>query len=336
MHAAFQKVAVQSGTEDLVGHCNAVIKAFQARGHKLTLRQLYYQLVTKNLIENTPQSYKRLGKAVSTGRLTGEIDWDAIEDRVRVPKKHPEWGNLHSLVESAIYSYRLPRLKGQPTYVELWVEKDALAGVLEPITRRFHVVLMVNRGYSSQSAMYEAACRIDRACRRIEYNFTDHGEVIRPAVVLYLGDFDPSGEDMVRDIQDRLTMFLAGYVPDPAEYESKDEFELADRESPGMNSDLSDDDPVDLQVIKIGITKPQIKQYNPPPNPAKRTDSRSKAFIAEHGASSWEVDALPPEVLEQIVTYEIESRLDMDMMNEIIERENEHKQALRELADQMK
>lgn len=323
MRAAFKQTKVRDTTLELVSYSQDVVEEYRRQGLRLTLRQLYYQLVTKNLIVNEEKSYKRLGKAVSTGRLAGLLDWDAIEDRGRVPKRHPQWKNVRSIVEAALHSYRLPRLEGQKTYVELWVEKEALAGVLEPIAERFHIVLMVNKGYSSQSAMYQAACRIDEACRE-QNKAGKEGRIISNPVILYLGDFDPSGEDMVRDISDRLNMFLEGYkVEDDTPYEYS---------SPtGWNTEYCGS--LEVEVEKIAITKDQIQVYNPPPNPAKLSDSRAKAFIAEHGASSWEVDALPPAVLEQIVVDAVESYLDMDLVKEIIEREKEDKKLLRKAAN---
>lgn len=328
MRAAFKHVNVKPNTQDLVEYSQDVITEYRQQGLKLTLRQLYYQLVTKNLIVNEEKSYKRLGKAVSTGRLAGLLDWSSIEDRGRVAKRHPEWNSIKDIVESALYSFRLPRLEGQPTYVELWVEKEALAGVLEPIANKFHVVLMVNKGYSSQSAMYQAATRIDSCCRPY-----DGGRPISRAKILYLGDFDPSGEDMVRDIQDRLDLFLGGFVEDTGL--SKSDFDYSDKISPGTQTNTGMWGTVELEVEKIGITMPQIKQYNPPPNPAKRTDSRSKAFIAKHGASSWEVDALPPKVLTELVTGEIEDNLDMEMMQKIIDKEEFDKQRLRHAVNEI-
>jgi len=101
----------------------------------LTLRQLYYQLVSRNVIPNTEKSYKNLSTLVSDARLAGKMDWNAIEDRVRVPRMSSEWGSVSELVEDALAAYRRPRWAGQRNYVELWVEKDALAGVLLPLRK---------------------------------------------------------------------------------------------------------------------------------------------------------------------------------------------------------
>lgn len=271
---------------ETIATANEIIDSYQAQGYRLTLRQLYYQFVSRDLITNSERSYKALGNAISDGRLAGLIDWDAIEDRVRVPKTPAEWNNIESLVASAVAAYRLDRWEGQKHYCELWVEKDALAGVLEPVANDYHVTLMVNRGYSSQSAMYAAARR-----------FKSQRHSIKTKHLFYLGDHDPSGEDMVRDVRDRLELFGAT-----------------------------------VEVIKIALTMPQVEQYNPPPNPAKMSDSRAANYVAEHGASSWEVDALPPDVLVTLIRENIDGILDHEAMDEVIERENADKAALERAA----
>jgi hypothetical protein len=287
MKEVFKDRAFAQTSLDLIESCSDVIEEYQAQGLRLTLRQLYYQLVTKNIIPNAERSYKNLSSLVSDARLAGYIDWDAIEDRIRVPNMPPEFKNLEELVEAALDSYRLPRWVDQKYYVELWVEKDALAGVLKPLARKHHVTLMVNRGYSSQSAMYEASKRF---LRRDD----------RTGVLLYLGDFDPSGEDMVRDIKERMEMFG-----------------------------------VDLSVVKVALMLDQVKKYNPPPNPAKREDPRSREFIKKYGASSWEVDALPPTELHRIIERAMKVLVDTKKMNVVIKMEEDDKAKLREAVKQI-
>jgi hypothetical protein len=171
-----------------------IIAEYSVVGLRLTARQLYYQFVARDIIPNTPAEYKKLTALLTDARYAGLVDWDAIEDRGRVPERPSEWTSIQGLVAGALRAYRLPRWAGQGKRVELWVEKQALAGVLQPLAWRFHATLMVNKGYSSASAMHEAAERL-----------IDAGEPEN--VILYLGDHDPSGEDMVRDIGDRLREF---------------------------------------------------------------------------------------------------------------------------------
>lgn len=281
MKTCFQERAFRDDSMTVINNANQIITDYSQQGYRLTLRQLYYQFVTKNWLTNTERSYKRLGCIISDGRLAGLIDWDTIEDRVRVPRVPTEFDDLEQLCEAAVSSYRLPRWQDQSNYVELWVEKDALAGVLQPLAREYHVTMMVNRGYSSQSAMYEAAQR-----------FQDRGEGCEMHL-LYLGDHDPSGEDMVRDVRDRLQMF-------------------------GANVD----------VTKIALTMDQVEGYEPPPNPAKMTDSRAESYVAIHGAESWEVDALPPDVLTGIIRRSILGLVDLERMEEVKKQEKTDTKAM--------
>ena len=275
----FKSVNFRQKSLDLIRQCNDIIDDYMGQSLRLTLRQLYYQLVSRNIIPNKDREYKNLSSLVSDARLSGLMDWSAIEDRVRVPRQQNEYADLDELAKAALASYRLPRWEGQNAYVELWVEKDALAGVLSPLAREFHVTMMVNRGYSSQSAMYESAQRL--------------GAESNP-MIFYLGDHDPSGEDMVRDISERFTMFG-----------------------------------VYVDVRKIALTMAQIRQYNPPPNPAKVSDPRAAEYVAKHGASSWEVDALPPNVLSQLIRNEFVAVVDQDLMDAVKRREEVDKVELR-------
>ena len=289
MKIQYKEIAFREKTRNLIDTCDLIVEDYQAQGFRLTLRQLYYQLVTRNIVTNTERSYQNLSRMISDGRLAGLIDWDAIEDRIRVPRIPFAWAHgPRRYVAAHVEAYRLDRNEGQDYYIELWVEKDALAGVLAPIAEANDITLLVNRGYSSQSAMWESAERFiaarDKEC-----------------ILLYLGDLDPSGEDMVRDIRDRLNDVFGATV----------------------------------EVKKLAITPEQVAQYSPPPNPAKMSDSRAAGFVLRHGYESYEVDALPPAVLNQIVTDAIEGYVDVDVRQERLDLEDEHKARIREAAEAM-
>ena len=284
MKTKFKEIHFREDSLARIDLCNQVIEEYQGQGLRLTLRQLYYQLVTRNSVPNIERSYKNLSTLVSDARLAGLMDWEAIEDRARQPIQQSEFSGLPDLVEVAIRSYRLPRWEGQEYYAELWVEKDALAGVLLPLAFEFHVTMMVNRGYSSQSAMFESAARFTDADRQTP-------------ILFYLGDHDPSGEDMVRDVSERLRIF-------------------------GVS---------DIQVKKLALTMDQIEQYKPPPNPAKVSDPRATKYIREHGESSWEVDALPPEILRGIIRKAFNVIIDQEKMDVVKRQEERDKKRLRDL-----
>ena len=196
--------------------------------------------------------------------MAGIVDWDAIEDRIRVPQI-PYWVNgVDDALEDTINHYRLDRQKGQDSYIEVWCEKDALSGILSKVTEKYHIKLMVNRGYSSATAMYKASKR-----------FLWAGRQDKELHILYLGDHDPSGIDMIRDVEDRLFGF-------------------------GAN----------VNVDHIALTQEQIGIYDPPPNPAKISDPRADWYIQVFGEVSWEVDALTPQVLNNVLTEHILDLID--------------------------
>jgi len=196
--------------------------------------------------------------------MTGLCDWDIIEDRIRVPRFPNEWENINDAMNTLIAIYRRKRWDDQENYVEVWIEKDALSGVLEPITKAYHVHLLVNRGYSSISAMHDAALR-----------FNDAEDKGKTCFLLYFGDHDPSGEDMVHDVKNRLSEFRSN-----------------------------------VTVEKIALTREQIDHYAVPPNPAKTTDPRARDYIEQHGNSSWELDALPPATLNELLTTALDKLTD--------------------------
>ncbi len=307
MKEKFSEMVLGHSKLAVIDRANEIIEDYQSQGYRMTLRQLYYQFVSKNLIINEEKSYKNLAGTISDGRLVGLIDWDAIEDRGRVadvPHHQADAADMLKILKGAANGFTLDAWRDQPTYVELWVEKQALAGVLEPLARRHHVTLMVNKGYSSQSAMYESAQRFregmgttgerDDTVGRGEDAWYDLRSE-RKGLLLYLGDHDPSGEDMVRDIRDRLQNFGCGE---------------------------------DLSVRKVALTTAQVKQHRPPPNPAKITDSRAAAYIQKHGTSSWEVDALPPNVLARLVTAAITEVIDEEELKRVRTEETVGRKAL--------
>lgn len=265
---------------------NEIIEEYAIQGYKLTLRQLYYQLVTRDIIPNQQKEYAKLSILLVKGRMAGVVDWEAIEDRIRVPYIPSSWDSPEEIILSAINSYRRNRQEGQEVYIELWVEKDALSGVLREITEKYHINLMVNRGYSSCTAMHDSFERLKEA-----------EEEGKQTYVLYLGDHDPSGLDMIRDIRDRLKEF-------------------------GVNP----------EVRQIGLTMEQIKEFNPPPNPAKITDPRAKWYIKKYGNTSWEVDALNPKTLHSLVKENVEGLIDIKLFKNSLKQEEKDKQKLKKLA----
>jgi len=182
-----------------IARANTIIAEYIAQRYKLTLRQLYYQFVSREFIPNTIQSYKNLGGVVSDARLAGMIDWDAIEDRTRNLRSLNFCGNPQELLSACAEQYRTDRWEGQPHYCEVWVEKEALIGVLEGVCNELRIPYFACRGYVSQSEIWSAAQRL----------ITIESDA-RETHVMHLGDHDPSGIDMSRDSADRLRLFGPG------------------------------------------------------------------------------------------------------------------------------
>ena len=263
---------MRDSTRELIEAARAELEQYRP----MTLRQVYYRLVAGQVLENTLRRYKALGVALVKARQEGIIPWNWIEDRLRRPRHVSMWDDLADFAETAARAYRRDVWATQPDYLEVWLEKDALSGVFEQVLGRYGITLNVGRGYDSWSSIQEAAQRLDSA------------------TVFHFGDFDPSGVDMVRSLEQRLGFF--GCYP---------------------------------EIVKVALTLEDIERYDLPPAMAKRTDSRTPAFVAKYGDVSVELDALPPSVLGQRLETTVCERLDMDAMSDVWEQEKLERQALK-------
>ena len=274
----YKEIKFAAKTLETIERANAIIADYDAQGYRLTLRQIYYQFVSRNWIENSERSYDRLGEAISNARLAGLISWDAIEDRTRFIRERDKWDTPQDFARDSRKWFHSPMWENQETYIEAWIEKDALLGVLERPCWDLSVPYMSCRGYMSQSEEWAAAQRFEEAAAGGK----------RP-VLIYVGDHDPSGIDMTRDHEDRLTMFL---------------------DHLGVNVD----------VRRVALNIDQVHQYNPPPNPTKPKDSRSPEYVKRFGRTCWELDALTPKVIDDLIRKEVDLFRDMDLWNEAEQR----------------
>lgn len=275
----------------LIETINEILEDYQSQGYDLSLRQVFYQLVSKAIIENTERSYKNVGNLVSDARLAGLIDWEIIKDRGRAMVQNPHWSSAASIVAACANQFRVDRWENQPNYVEVMVEKQALEGVLIPVCSEWDVPFTANKGYSSSSAIYEASKR-----------FLQRAED-KALFILYLGDHDPSGIDMTRDVNDRMELFLSGSG---------------------------------ASVQRLALNMDQVREMNPPENPAKITDSRAAGYIKRFGHSSWELDAIEPRRLAAIVSEAIERLVDKAKWKASGKRQQAGRDALAKVAATMK
>jgi hypothetical protein len=235
----------------------------------MTVRQVFYRLVSGHVVENSCSSYQAVSNGLVAARREGLIPWEWIEDRLRRPRHVSMWDGLADFAATAAAAYRRDIWSAQPCRVECWLEKDALSGIFEDTLVRYGVTLNVGRGYDGWSSIHAAAQRLD----------------VGDAIV-YFGDFDPSGEDMVRSLRDRLAAL--GSRP---------------------------------EVVKSALTLDDVTRYKLPPDFTKVTDTRRSAFVARWGDIAVELDALPLDALRNRIIAEVESRMDLAALRRVRERE---------------
>ena len=261
---------------DMVDKVNEIVVEYQAQGFRLTLRQIYYKFVARDLFpddrrwrrveetnkwvrdpngkKNAEPNYKWLGGIVNDGRLAGLIDWSAVEDRTRELQSLSRWTSPGEIVAATAQQFHVDLWEGQVFRPEVWIEKDALAGIVQRVCNELDVSFFACRGYTSQSGMWEAAMRLKKIAKT------------QKPVIFHFGDHDPSGKDMTRDISDRLEMFMGG-----------------------------------IELHRLALTMDQVQEYECPPDPAPVRDSRCRAYVAEFGDEAWELDALEPRVIEGLI-----------------------------------
>lgn len=235
--------------------------------HPMTVRQVYYQLVSGQVIKNNRSQYQGVSNALVDARKDGSIPWGWMEDRLRRPRTVGMWDDLADFAKTAVAAYRRDVWASQSSYVECWLEKDALSGVFENALSPYGVTLNVGRGYDGWDSIHNAAVRFGDGTG---------------STILYFGDFDPSGEDMVRSLRERLGFF--GCEPD---------------------------------IIKCALTADDVTRYNLPPDKTKPSDKRSQKFIEKNGDVAVELDALPVAVLQERITTEVESIVDLDALRKV-------------------
>lgn len=283
MNEYYQNYSPKQDTLDLIDEMNGIIERYRQQGYDLSLRQLYYQLVAAGLIENTERSYSRIGKTVTRARLGGLMDWDVIVDRNRSTEMVSTWDSPAEILHVAANTFRMDLWRNQEWHVEVMVEKDALSGILAPVCNQLCIRFTANKGYPSVSLLRLVGRRIAR--------MREHNKRI---LILHLGDHDPSGIDMTRDLEERIGLFAKKQV----------------------------------NVARLALNMDQVERYDPPPNPAKMTDSRASGYVEEFGYQSWELDALPPDVLADLVRDRVKKLIDEKQWEEDEAIQLDHKKRL--------
>lgn len=286
----------------IVSQAVGIVNEYRAQGYDLTLRQVYYQFVARDLLPadwadeetgstNNQRSYKKLGDIISDARMAGLMDWEAIVDRTREMGGNTHWRDPATIIKAVSEQYMIDKWEGQRYRPEVWVEKDALEGVVATVCRRLDVAYFSCRGYTSMTSIWENAQRIKQTAR----------DGVIP-VILHLGDHDPSGIDMSRDIADRVTLFMDGA---------------------GKS----------LIFKRLALNMKQVEEYGPPENPAKSTDSRYKGYVEKFGDHSWELDALDPNTISQLISKAVAKYRDDAIWKDRARREADERELLKATSD---
>jgi len=266
----------------------------------LTLRQLYYRLVSKQFIPNTRTSYTQLSKQLVKAREEGHIDRGMLEDRGRQVLGDGDWGyespqafleQLTSSLRDRWQSYQKPFWAEQQNKILICVEKDALSSIFTQVAKPYRIKVFPNKGYCSFSYIHQILAECDEE---------------KPNVVLYFGDYDPSGRDIERSLVERLGNYGA----------------------------------VDFKVVRVALTEEQIRQHHLPPKPEDEAtleklqrDPRVRTYGTDYVC---ELDALDPLVLQELIKSSIEECIDGEVWRRQIERQQIERAAVKEQLQNVK
>lgn len=262
-----------------------------------TLRQLFYAATVRSLVPKTEAGYDLVGRRMVLLRRRFHSIFDWVVDNTRWMRKPNSYTGLDDLLERSARLYRRDLWIESPERVEIWVEKDALAGVIYPITDEYDVPLMVTRGYSSLTFAYSSAMAIVN--QRI------------PTHLYYFGDHDPSGVDIDRALQRYLEEFGAT--------------------QPVWIGEVGNQSPL-ATLERVAVLPWQIVAWNLPTRPTKRSDSRAAGFEGD----SVELDAIPPDQLRALVREVIERHIESDRLERVRRVEEQERESLANIAAAMR
>jgi len=277
-------MALQRESINLIEQVQEILEEYLS---PLSLRQIYYQLVARQIIDNNEKEYRKLSRLCVKGRDMGMLEEEYFADRLRTIEKPSTWLDLSDFLVTVKDSYRKSLWENQENYCEVWTEKDALREIIGSITREYDVPLLVVRGQVSRTAIYNAAERFK-------------SESGKKCHLFYCGDFDPSGLSIYHSLKERLR---------------------------GMG--------VSAVFERIALAPEHIEQYKLPQDPAKTQDPNFRRFSSEYGDSVVELDALPPDVLQELIKCAIISCLDIERFDKDKQEEEQDVDKLQGMISQL-
>lgn len=246
--------------------------------HPQTVRGVFYQAVSKGIIEKTETEYKNVVvRLLGEMRKDGHLSYDWLADSTRWMRKPRTYSGLEAAMKDSWEYYRKSLWHDQPVYIEVWMEKEALAGVIYQETALWDVPLMITRGYPSLSFLHTAGEAIN-SIGKVTY-------------IYYFGDYDPSGLDISRKVEEGLREYASDTV---------------------------------IYFERIAVTPQQIQDWSLPTRPTKKTDTRAKNFKGE----SVELDAVPAKQLRKLVSECIAQHIDQETIERIELAERAEKETL--------
>lgn len=263
----------------------------------LTLRQIYYRLVAAGHIQNNRSQYNMLSKLLKWMRIDDRLPWDVLEDRSRRMSGKRGFESVETFLDQEmdnfLQGYTRCLVQGQDKYIEVWVEKDALMRLFEQTVYPYCMRSVVCKGYQSVTFIADFYKRAEDAIMKGQ----------KP-VVLYFGDLDPSGVQMLEATVETL----------------EDELDL-----------------YGVEFKRVGLNPEHIRLYNLPSDPdaAKVTDPRYRQYAAKYGTVAVELDAVHPAQLKKMIKKAVESELDMDLFEAQKEKEEGDEEFIENLRDEV-
>jgi hypothetical protein len=269
----------------------------------MTLRQLFYRLVSAGVIEPKQTEYHRVGRVMTRLRESGHVPRTWLVDHTRSTLKPSSWTGLAEFAETVRDAYRKDFWASLPHHVEIFVEKDAMAGTIQPVTEEYDIRLRVCRGYSSISFAGEISDL--------------WSQIKKPIFAYYLGDYDPSGMDLERDLREKIERYTGRALWDFGE-------ERPCTEVSGG-----------ILWCRIAVLASDFEQFDLITLAPKETDRRIKRFLQEHAGQCAEVDALPPSEVRRRVKEVIERHIDQERWRKLQQTESLEQKAILQIADHL-
>lgn len=265
---------------------DAIVGIFETIKPPLTVRQVYYQLASAGLVPLSRKGYRQAQRLLLRVREEGIVPWSYFADRARQVVKPSQWEDVQDFADTVGRAYRRDLWRAQPHHVEIWLEKDAMSGMVADITEPYGVGVHVCRGFSSATFVHEAAAAL--------------ALLDKPKFIYYLGDHDPSGLSIEKAVRERLESFGAAF-----------------------------------KFYRLAVTLDDIAMFDLRPLEAKKTDSRYRRYVADHGTETIELDALPPTELRKRLTNAITAHIDTGEWERLRRVEEMEQETIRGLASRL-